>query len=103
MRRRPLNTTLVAGIIGVVLGGLAEAAINRWAGGPVLADGALWGAVLAILAASVPNFVRMGSLTVRSDTPLVNLAVGLIVFFLISAVVVITFYAIFSLLERLLA
>jgi hypothetical protein len=103
MFRRPFNSSLVAGIIGFVAGAIAQAAINHWAGRPVLVDGALWGAVLGIVAASLPNFVRMGSLTVKSERPLVNLVAGLVVFVLISIVVVFAFYLIFSLLERLLA
>ena len=102
MFRRPLNSSLMAGVIGFVVGTLVQAATNHWVGRPVLVDGGLWGAVLAIVAASLPNFVRMGSLTVKSDKPLVNLAAGLIVFVLVSIVVVSAFYIIFSRVERLL-
>jgi len=58
--------------------------------------------VLGIFLASVPNFSRMGALTVKSDKPAVNLLVGLGLFVVISAVIVLLFLGLFSLLGRLL-
>jgi hypothetical protein len=101
--RNPLGSrAITAGIAGIVFGGLAEALINRLAGAAVITDGIMWGALLAILASSLPNFARMGSLTVKSERPLINVAVGAALFLLISVLVVLFFYAIFSLFGRFL-
>ncbi len=94
--------TIPAGVAGIVLGSLAEAFINRLAGATVITDGIVWGAVLAILASSLPNFARMGSLAVRSERPIVNIAVGVALFLLISLLVVAFFYVIFLMFGRLL-
>ena len=102
--RNPLGSrTLAAGVAGIVLGGLAEALINRTAGTTVISVGIMWGAVVAIFIVSLPNFTRMGALTVRSDRPIVNLVVGVGVFLLISLTVVSLFYFVFLLLGRLLS
>jgi len=93
---------LVAGVAGIIVGALAEAWINSLVGATVVTDGMLWGAVLGILIASVPNFSRMGALTVKSDKPAVNLLMGLGLFVVISAVIILLFLGLFSLLGRLL-
>ena len=102
MRNLAGSRAILAGIAGVALGAAAEAAVNRIAGTVVIRDGILWGAVLGVLVASFPNFARMGKLTVKSDKPGVNFAVGIGLFVLISAVLVLVFFTIFWLLARLL-
>jgi hypothetical protein len=97
------SRAIAAGIAGIVLGGLAEALINRIAGTRVISDGIMWGAVVAVIIVSLPNFTRMGALTVRSDRPIVNLVAGVGVFLLISVTVVVLFYFVFLLLGRLLS
>jgi hypothetical protein len=102
--RNPFGSrTIAAGVVGITLGGLAEALINRIAGTKVISDGIMWGAVVAVIIASLPNFTRMGALTVKSDKPIVNLAVGVGVFFLISLTVIVLFYFVFLLAGRLLS
>jgi hypothetical protein len=97
------SRTITAGIAGIVLGGLAEAFINRIAGTKVISDGIMWGAVVAVVIASLPNFTRMGHLTVKSDRPLINLVVGVGVFLVISLTVIVLFYFLFLVLGRLLS
>jgi hypothetical protein len=94
--------TITVGIAGIVLGGLAEALINRLVGTTVITDGIMWGAVLAILASSLPNFARMGSLAVKSERPIINVAVGAALFLLISVLVVGFFYVVFLVFGRIL-
>ena len=101
--RNPLGSkVLVAGIAGVVVGGAVEALVNHLAGAAVVADGMMWGAVLAILIASFPNFAQMGSLTVKSDKPVVNFVVGIGMFVLISVVIVAVFFGLFEVISRIL-
>ena len=101
--RNPFGSrTITAGIVGIVFGGLAEALINRLTGATLITDGIMWGAVLAIFVSSLPNFARMGSLTVKSERPFINVAVGAALFLLISVLVVLFFYVIFSLFGRFL-
>ena len=95
--------TILIGLAGVVLGGLAEALINRLAGATVIQDGMMWGAVLAITAMSLRNFTQMGRLAVKSDKPLVNLIVGVGLFVLISAIAIGLFFLIFMIIGRLLS
>jgi hypothetical protein len=102
MRKAFGSRTLLAGMAGALLGALAQGMVNRIAGTTVITDGLMWGAVLAILGVSLPNFARMGALTVNSDKPLVNLLTGVGVFLMISLVIVIVFYFIFLGLERIL-
>ncbi len=94
--------TITAGIAGIVLGGLAEALINRLVGATVITDGIMWGAVLAILASSLPNFARMGSLAVKSERQVINIAVGAALFLIISVLVVGFFYILFLVFGRIL-
>jgi len=99
--RNPLGSrVIVAGIAGIILGIAGEALINHIAGTIVVTDGMLWGAMLAILVVSLPNFTGMGSLTVRSDKPAINFIVGIGVFILLSLVVVALFFGIFWLIGR---
>ena len=77
------------------MGGLAEVLVNRLAGTTVITDGIMWGAILAIVASSLPNFAQMGSLAVKSDKPIINVAVGAALFLLISMLVVAFFYVVF--------
>lgn len=101
--RNPLGSkTLVAGIAGVVLGSVVEALVNHLAGAAVVADGMMWGAVLAILIASLPNFAQMGSLTVKSDKPAVNFVVGIGMFVLISVVIATIFFGLLRVISRIL-
>ena len=93
---------IAAGIAGIILGSAAEALINRIAGVTVVRDGVVWGAVLAILIVSLPNFSRMGHLTVRSDKPAINFMVGIGMFILISLVLIVLFFGIFGLVSRFL-
>jgi len=100
--RNPLGSrTLTAGIAGVVLGGAAEALINRVVGRTVVTDGFMWGAVLAVALASLPSFAQMGALTVKSDKTAVNFVVGLGVFTIISVVIISLFFGFFTLLGNL--
>ncbi len=102
--RNPFGSrTIAAGIAGILLGALSEVLINRVAGTTVVTDGLMWGAGLAILLVSLPNFTHMGSVTMKSDKPVINFVVGVGVFLLISLAVVIIFYAIFLVLGRILA
>ncbi len=101
--RNPFGSrTIAAGIAGIVFGGLAEASINRLAGATVITDGIMWGAILAILASSLPNFARMGYLTVKSEKPIINTAVGAALFLLISVLLVSFFYVVFLVFGRFL-
>jgi hypothetical protein len=94
---------ILAGVAGAVLGGLAEALVNRLAGKPLLVEGMMWGAVLAILLISLPSFAQMGRLVVKSERPAVNFLVGIFMFMLISSVLVAVFFGIFLLLGRFLS
>lgn len=101
--RNPLGSkVLLAGVAGAVLGGIAQALINRIAGTTLMADGVMWGAVLAIFVASLSNFTRMGYLTVKSDKPAVNFLVGMGMFCLISLIIITIFLGIFWVLSRFL-
>jgi len=94
--RNPLGSkVLVAGVAGIVLGHAAEALINHLAGATVVTDGMTWGAVLGIFLVSIPSFTRMGSLTVKSDKPAVNLIVGVGMFVLMFAMIVAVFFGVF--------
>ena len=95
--------TILVGLVGIVLGGLAEALINRLAGATVIREGMMWGAVLAIAAVSLRNFTQMGHLAVKSDRPVVNFLVGVGLFVFISAIVIGSFYLILLVLGRLLS
>jgi hypothetical protein len=95
--------TILVGLAGIVLGGLAEALINRLAGATVIREGMMWGAVLAITATSLGNFTQMGRLAVKSDKPLVNFIVGVGLFVLISAIAIGFFSLIFLAIGRLLS
>jgi len=103
MRRLIVNRTLLAGIAGIILGASTQAIINGISGRAVITDGIMWGAVLGVLAASLPGLVQMGALTVKSSHAPVNLIVGLALFMLISLVVALIFYAMFFVLGELLA
>jgi len=101
--RHPLGSkVLVAGIAGVLVGSAVEALVNHLVGAAVIADGMMWGAVLAILIASLPNFAQMGLLTVKSDNPAVNFVVGIGMFVLISVVIVAIFFGFFGVISRIL-
>jgi hypothetical protein len=101
--RNPIGSkALLAGVAGAVLGGVAQVLINRMSGTALIADGMLWGAVLAIFIASLSDFTRMGYLTVKSDKPALNFLVGVGMFCLISLIVIILFLGIFWVLSRFL-
>ena len=102
MRKLWGGRTILAGIAGAVLGSVAEALINRIAGTIVVRDGLMWGAVLAILVASLPSFTRMGYLTVKSDKTAINFVVGVGMFFLISVVGIGVFFGMFWVITRFL-
>ena len=95
--------TILVGLVGIVLGGLAEALVNRIAGTTVIREGMMWGAVLAIAAVSLRNFTQMGRLATKSDKPVLNLLVGVGLFVLISAIVIGFFYLILLVIGRLLS
>jgi ABC-type antimicrobial peptide transport system permease subunit len=59
---------------------------------------ALCGGLLGVLLASLPNFARMGALTIKSDKPAVQFVVGVGMFIVISMVIVVLFFGLFSLL-----
>ena len=94
---------ILAGVIGAAVGGLVEALVNRLAGKTLLVEGMMWGAVLAILLISLPNFAQMGRLVVKSDRPAVHFLVGILMFILISLVLMTLFFGVFLLLGRLLS
>ena len=102
MRNLGGNRVLIAGIVGIILGIAAEALVNRIAGTTVLTDGMLWGAVLGVLVASLPNFTRMGALVSRSERPAVHFFIGVALFVLISLVIMGLFFGIMALLGRVL-
>jgi hypothetical protein len=102
MRNLGGTRVLVAGIAGIVLGMAAEALVNRMAGATVLTDGMLWGAILGVLVASLPNFARMGALVSKSDKPVVHFLIGVVLFVLISLVIMAAFLGIIALLGRVL-
>ena len=95
--------TILVGLVGIVLGGLAEALVNRITGTTVIREGMMWGALLAIAAVSLRNFTQMGRLAVKSDKPMVNFLVGVGLFVLISAIVIGFFYLILLVIGRLLS
>jgi len=104
MTNRPLGgKTLLFGLLGAALGGLAEALVNRQTGSTLIRDGMMWGAVLAITALSLRNLAQMGQLAVKSDKPVVNLVVGLLLFVLISAAAIGFFYLILLVVSPLLS
>jgi hypothetical protein len=102
MRNLGGSRVILAGVAGILLGSAAEALVNRYAAATVITDGMLWGAVLGVLVASLPNFTRMGSLAVHSDKSAINFVVGIGMFILISLVIVTLFLGVFSLFGRLL-
>lgn len=93
---------ILAGVAGAVTGAMLETIVNRLAGRTIVSQGMMWGTLLAVLLLSLPNFVRMGQLTAKSDKPLVNLLVGVVLFGIISALVIGLIFTLFLLLERLL-
>jgi len=100
MQSRGGSRVLLAGIAGIVLGIAAQELINALAGRPVVGDGMLWGAVLGVLIASLPNFSRMGALVARSNRPAVHFVVGVSLFVLVSLVIIALFLGLFALLGR---
>lgn len=94
---------ILAGVAGAALGGLAEVLVNRLAGTTVIVDGMMWGAVLAILLISLPNFTQMGRMVVKTERPAVHFVVGILMFILISLVLMAFFFGVFLLLGRLLS
>ncbi len=102
MRNLGGSRVLIAGIAGIVLGIAAEALVNRVAGETVLTDGMLWGAILGVLIASLPNFTRMGALVSKSDRPAVHFVIGVVLFVLISLLIMALFFGIIALLGRVL-
>lgn len=89
-------------VAGAVLGALLESLTNKLAGRVLVQDGLVWGAVVALFVMSLPNFSRMGQMTVKSNRPMVNLAVGLGLFVLISVVLVLVMMGILLGLGRIL-
>jgi hypothetical protein len=102
MRNLGANRVLIAGIAGIILGIAAEALVNRIAGATVFTDGMLWGAVLGVLVASLPNFTRMGALVSKSEKPAVRFLIGVALFILISLVIMGLFFGVVALLGRVL-
>jgi hypothetical protein len=99
---RVINSRMIiAGVLGMILGAVAQELVNGVAGGIVIHDGLLWGAVAGVALASTPNFLQMGSHLIRTDNRALQFIVGLAAFVLISAVIIVAFLAIFSVLARL--
>lgn len=94
---------ILAGIAGAFVGAVIEALVTRLAGRILFADGIVWGAVLAIVLVSLPNFGQMGRMVVKSDRRAVHFLVGILVFVLISVLLVTVFLGIFLLVGRLLS
>jgi hypothetical protein len=90
-------------VLGAVVGTLLEGGVNGVVGYEVIRNGQIWGAALALFLVSLPNFARMGQLTVKSDKPAVNLAAGLALFVVISVFLSVVFFAILALIARLFA
>jgi hypothetical protein len=100
VQRRGGSWVLLAGVAGIVLGIAAQELINALAGRPLVTDGMLWGAVLGVLIASLPNLSRMGALVAKSYRPAVHFVVGVALFLLISFVIIALFLGLFALLGR---
>jgi hypothetical protein len=97
MLRRLFDQPLVFGVLGAILGILAEGAANRALGAQVVSDGPLWGALFAVALASVPNFRRMGSRLLANGSRWQQVLVGVAAFAVISVVIVAAFLGISSL------
>jgi hypothetical protein len=98
---RVINSRMIiGGVLGMILGAIAQELVNGMAGGMVIRDGLLWGAVAGVALASTPNFLQMGS-HFRTENRALQFIVGLAAFVLISAVIIVAFLAIFSVLARL--
>jgi len=102
LRRFWGSRAILAGVVGAILGLVAEPLVNGVAGRVLVQDGLMWGAVMGVLIASLPSFTRMGYLTVRSKNQVVNFVVGVGVFFVISVVGSVIFFSILWLITRLL-
>jgi hypothetical protein len=102
LRRFWGSRAILAGVVGAILGLVAEPLVNGIAGRVLVQDGLMWGAVIGVLIASLPSFTRMGYLTVRSKNQAVNFVVGVGVFFVISVVGSVIFFSILWLITRLL-
>lgn len=99
--RDHLRQPLVAGVLGAALGMIAEGILNQLLGARVVTDGVLWGAVAAVAVASLPNFRQMGSRLLADGEPWQQLIVGLGAFVVISVIIVMAFFLVFSLMIRL--
>jgi len=102
LRRFWGSRAILAGVVGAILGLVAEPIVNGIAGRVLLQDGLMWGAVMGVLIASLPSFTRMGYLTVKSENQVVNFVVGVGVFFVISVMGSLIFFSILWLITRLL-
>jgi hypothetical protein len=89
-------------VLGAVVGALLESMVNGAAGRVLIQDGLIWGAAVAMFVMSIPNFARMGQMTVKSDKPAVNLAAGFALFVLISVLLVLIMMGILLGLGRLI-
>jgi hypothetical protein len=89
--RSPLTQQLLAGAVGAVIGLLVEGALNRALGATVISDGALWGALVAVAVASLPNLRGMGAKLLKDGAPWQQLVVGIVAFLVISVGIILTF------------
>ena len=94
--------SIVWAVLGAVAGSLLESLVNGAAGRVLVQDGLIWGAAVALFVMSIPNFARMGQMTVKSDKPAVNLAVGFGLFILISIVLALVMMGILLALGRVI-
>jgi hypothetical protein len=92
---------LLAGVLGAVIGVLAEGALNRALGATVISDGALWGALVAIAVASLPNLRGMGAKLLKGGAAWQQLVVGITAFLVISVGILFIFLLIFWLYSHL--
>ena len=85
--------SVLLGIVGGLVGSAFETLLNRATGRSVVTDGLLWGAVLGVLVSSLSSFPRMGSLVVKNASPPIAFLVGVGLFLVISAALVLVFLA----------
>jgi hypothetical protein len=73
LRRQHLFGLFIGAVVGVVAASLGSVL----GFGLAVDDGLYWGAAIGVTLASVPDFVRSGSVLTRGDNQTVNLVVGL--------------------------
>ena len=94
--------SMVVAVLGALAGTLLESVVNGMAGRVLIRDGLIWGAVAAMFVMSLPNFARMGQMTVKSRRPAINMAAGFGLFVLVSLLLVLIMTGILLGLGRLI-